>query len=112
MLQIITDATGMAGGDFTQMGKVVGSGGGVKRVIDTNIKRMPAGEVQFNADGGVSLESLGLGGAEGANIIRQTVRVEPVGNGQFVGAGTSIVMLPSIVTMPLGERPWGMRSVC
>ncbi|XP_053385713.1 uncharacterized PE-PGRS family protein PE_PGRS46-like [Mercenaria mercenaria] len=85
--QIITDATGMAGGDFTQMGKVVGSGGGVKRVIDTNVKRMPAGEVQFNAEGGVSLASLGLGGAEGANIIRQTMRIEPAGNGQFTGEG-------------------------
>lgn len=81
----------MAGGDFTQMGKVVGSGGGIKRVIDTNVKRMPAGAVEFNADGGVSLASLGLGGAEGANIIRQSVRVEPVGNGQFTSGGKKMI---------------------
>lgn len=85
--QVVGGDSVSGGGDFTHMGKVVGSGGGVKRVIDTNIKRMPAGAVEFNADGGVSLASLGLGGAEGANIIRHTVRVEPVG-GEFSLAGT------------------------
>jgi len=77
--------TGLAGGDFTQMGHVAGTGGGVRRVIDTNVKRMPAGDVAFNPDGGVSLASLGLGGAEGANIIRHSVRVEPASSGQFMG---------------------------
>ena len=70
-----SSGSGMAGGDFTQMGKVFGSGGGVKRVIDTNMKRIPAGAVQMEAEGGVNLASLGLGGAEGSNIIRRTVQI-------------------------------------
>ncbi|WAR10986.1 USP26-like protein [Mya arenaria] len=86
---ILTDVSGMSGGDFTQMGKVVGSGGGVRRIIDTNVKRLPAGDVNFNPDGGVSLASLGLGGTEGKNIIRHSVRVQPAETGQFTG-GTAV----------------------
>ncbi|KAH3753960.1 hypothetical protein DPMN_188615 [Dreissena polymorpha] len=75
----------MSGGDFTQMGKVVGSGGGIRRVIDTNMKRLPAGDVSFNADGGVNLASLGIDGKDAANIIRKSVRIESAGDGQIVG---------------------------
>lgn len=77
----------MSGGDFTQMGKAVGSGGGVQRIIDTNIKRVPANAVHFNPEGGVSLASLGLTGPEAENIIRQSIRLQPVGEGQYVDAG-------------------------
>ena len=75
--------SGMAGGDFTQMGRVAGDGGGVRRIVDTNMKKIPADAVQFNADGGVNLASLGLGGAQGANIVRQTFRMGP--DGQAIG---------------------------
>ena len=74
-VEILPSGTGLAGGDFTQMGKVFGTGGGVKRVIDTNMKRVPAGAVQMETEGGVNLASLGLGGAEGSNIIRRTVQL-------------------------------------
>ena len=80
--------SGMAGGEFTQLGKVVGSGGGVKRIVDTHVKRIPGGAVKLTSEGGVDLASLGLGGAEGANIIRQTVRVDPGSSGRFIDANT------------------------
>ena len=93
-----SSSSGMAGGDFTQMGKVFGSGGGVKRVIDTNMKRVPAGAIQMETEGGVNLASLGLGGAEGSNIIRRTVQLTDPGTsgsamfstsgGNFIDAAT------------------------
>ena len=85
-VEILPSGSGMAGGDFTQMGKVFGTGGGVKRVIDTNMKRIPAGAVQIEAGGGVDLASLGLGGAEGSNIIRRTVQLS---GGEGGGAAAS-----------------------
>ena len=82
-----SSGSGMAGGDFTQMGKVFGTGGGIKRVIDTNMKRIPAGMVQLEASGGVDLASLGLGGAEGSNIIRRTVQLSGGEGGGAAAAG-------------------------
>ena len=101
-VEILPADSGMAGGDFTQMGKVFGTGGGIKRVIDTNMRRVPAGAVQMETQGGVDLASLGLGGAEGSNIIRRTVQLSGPGDaggsaggamfstsgGNFIDAGT------------------------
>ena len=80
--------SGSSGGGFNQFGSVAGSRGGVKRIVDTHMKKIPGGAVTFNADGGVNLASLGLGGADGANIIRQTMRMDPSGSGQFINANT------------------------
>lgn len=77
----------MAGGDFTQMGKAFGTGGGVQRIIDTNIKRVPADAVQVNTEGGVSLASLGITGPDAENIIRQSIRLQPAADGQFIDTG-------------------------
>ena len=78
----------MTGGDFTQMGKVFGQGGGIQRVVDTNVKRMPAGgAATFNPEGGVSLQSLGIGGPDAASIIRQSIRLQPTSDGQYVDTG-------------------------
>ena len=89
-VQVLPSGSGMAGGDFTQMGKVFGTGGGIKRVIDTNMKRVPAGAVQFETGGGVSLDSLGLGGAEGSNIIRRTIQIDGGGAGTAGSVGGEI----------------------
>ena len=86
--RVVATGGGMAGGEFTQMGHVAGRGGGVKRIIDTNVKRIPGGEASFDATGGISLASLGLGGAEGKNIIRQSIRMEAAGPGTYVSEGT------------------------